>query len=57
MQERRHEETLTCNRNVIEYFLRLSGENAMSSMTVQPPNVAPIVPRIDEEEELGIERE
>ena len=29
----------------------------MSSMTVQPPNVAPIVPRIDEEEELGIERE
>ena len=57
MQKRRNEETLTGNRNVIEYFLRLLGENAMSSMTVQPPNVPPIVLCIDKEEELWIERE
>ena len=57
MQKRRHEETLTGNRNVIDYFLRLLEDNAMSSMTVKPPNVPPIVPRIDQGEELGIERE
>ena len=57
MQKRRHEEALTGNRNVIDYFLRLLEDNAMSSMTVKPPNVPPIVPRIDQEDELEIERE